>query len=178
MSGPSNVVRSAVGVAVLALAMLATPGAARAQGAKINIPPGTLPAKLPNTASVTIGGTFAVSFTNPPLVVTGQQANPCSPGECLTGTATVRANNRWMLQVRLASPGPTAFYVNLLAPTAPYAATRLTTTAWTTVAQGTTATTGQSVTTYYNANKSTTVSKLPTAAEVAAALQYQVIALP
>lgn len=173
--------RGAAGT-TLALLLTLVARTAAAQGVTVYAPP--FPARVSSTNSVTIGGAFA--FTASPLTQNAQSGNLCSPGACYTGTVTARGNRGWQLQVRLAS-APATFYVNYVQTTAPASAqavnsgvqTRLTTSTWLTVATGAGATGGAPVGVQLNANKVPgNTGVVPTAAQVAAVLAWQVVAHP
>jgi hypothetical protein len=171
-----------IGRAVVAALVTLAGRAAAAQPVTVYAPP--FPARVNSTNSVTIGGTFA--FTASPLTQNSQSGNLCSPGACYVGTLTTRGNRGWQLQVRLAS-NPATFYVNYVATTAPASAqavnsgtqTRLNTTSWLTVATGAAATAGSPIGVQLNANKvSGNTGVVPTAAQLAAVLAWQVVAYP
>jgi hypothetical protein len=160
--------------AVLVLGVLSfVPRASSAQAASVTLPPN--PTVIHTTNTVTIGGTFSVNVGS--LIQNGQQANPCNPGACFDGTTVVHANRGWKLQVTLSlTPANfTVFWIekpqNLQRP--------LTAGVYQTIATGTSATPAQTISSMFNANKTTAKGGIvPTAAQLAAVLSYRVIADP
>jgi hypothetical protein len=148
-------------------------GAAAGAQATATIP--VSPAVIHTINSVTVGGTFAV--TPGLLTQNGQQANPCNPGACFDAITTVKANQKWQLQVTL-SQTPANFYVNWI-PLPQNVPIRLSAGTWQTIATGTGSTPSQNLSSEFNANKLTGPGgSVPTAAQLAAVLSYRVIAAP
>jgi hypothetical protein len=148
---------------------------ASAAGAQVTVTIPTSPAVIHTTNSVTIGGTFSVSAGA--VTQNGLQANPCNPGACFDAITTVQANRGWQLQVTLTQT-PANFIVawiekpqNIVHP--------LTAGTYQTIATGTGSTPSQSISSMYNANKTTGKGgAVPTASQLAAVLTYRVIASP
>ena len=158
---------------VSAAAMLVFGAEVHAQAATVTIP--TSPATIHTTNTVTVGGTFSVTAGS--VTQNSQQANPCNPGACFDAITTVKANQKWLLQVTL-NQTPANFYVNWieLPQNTPV---RLTAGVYQTIASGTGSTPSLSISSEYNANKTTGPGGfVPTAAQLAAVLSYRVIAAP
>ena len=167
--------RMLTAVAVLTLTLCvdaATSKTLLAQPVVVNTPPGTLPRTVPTTASVTIGGTFAIVPVAPALVQTTQQGNPCNPGACFTGNITVTANQAWQLQVRVKPTSPSTFYVNWLTPT--NVQVRLNTD-WYTIQSGGTSS-GTLTPLKFNANRTTGRGGVtPTAIDLSSYIEFRVV---
>ena len=139
-----------------------------------------------NTLFTTVGGVFQVTPATPTLVQNSQPGNLCSPGACYVGTLTARGNRGWQLQVKLVSvPGTfTVAYVQTTVPSNVQAVnsgrqTWLTAPTWVTVATSTATSAGTPVSVMFNARKGSGNSGIqPTAAQVAASLEYRVVAFP
>ena len=148
-----------------------------AQQVIVNTPPGAPPRTVPTAATVLVPATFGFTPTSPTLTQTSQQADLCNPGACYSGLLSVRANQRWQLQVRVMPSAPAAFLVNWIT-SAPARQVRLTS-AFTTIASGGTASTDAPVSLQFNANKVTGPGgSVPTAPQLASSLEYRVIAVP
>lgn len=144
------------------------------------------PVSTPHVLSTTVGGVFNVTPLVPTLTQNAQSGNLCSPGACYVGTATTTANIGWQLQVKLAT-NPTGFTAAFVQTTAPASAqavnsgvrTVLNTSTWLTVARGTAPTAGTPIGVMFNANKTNgNQGFVPTGAQLAAVVQYRVIAYP
>jgi hypothetical protein len=156
----------------IALAAGLAPAASRAQ-VSVTLPPS--PAVIHTTSSVTIGGTFSVVAGS--VTQNSLQANPCNPGACFDAVTTVHANRGWQLQVTL-NQTPENFIVAWIEKPAniPHPLTAGT---YQTIATGTGATPSQTLSSMYNANKTTGKGGVvPTAAQVADVLIYRVVATP
>jgi hypothetical protein len=163
-------------VLVLLIAMLDS-AQASAQQVIVNTPPGLPPRTVPTAATVIVPATFGFTPATPALVQTGQQAGLCNPGACFSGVLSVRANQRWQLQARVLPTAPATFLVNWITP-APARQVRLTT-AFTTIANGGTASTGAPTPLLFNAARVTGPGGIvPSAALLSASLEYRVIAVP
>ena len=127
------------------------------------------------SASAVVGGTF--STTAGAVTQNAQQGNPCNPGACFDAITTVRANQRWQLQVTL-NQTPATFYVNWIQK--PQNTTVLLAAGtYVKIATGTGSTPSMAISSEYNANKTTGKGgAIPTAAQLAAVLSYRVIAAP
>lgn len=139
-----------------------------------------------NTLSTTVGGVFSAMPLVPALVQNSQSGNLCSPGACYTGTLTARGNQRWQLQVKLASV-PSTFTVAYVQTTVPSSAqavnsgmrTVLDATTWLTIATGLTPSAGTPIGVMFNARKgSGNTGVQPSAEQLASTLTYRVIAFP
>ena len=155
------------------IAALTLPRLASGQGQVVYLPP--KPAIIHTTNSVMVGGTFAV--TPGSVTQNSLQANPCNPGACFDAITTVKANQKWQLQVTL-NQTPANFYVNWI-QTPQNVQVRLAAGTYVTIATGTGSTPSLNVSNMYNANKTTGPGGIvPTAAQLAAVLSYRVIAAP
>jgi hypothetical protein len=158
----------------LALAFATMAPVAQAQRGTVSFPPN--PAVIHTTASVTISPTFSAAAG--PVTQNSFQANPCNPGACFDAPVTVKANNKWQLQVTL-NQTPANFTVIWVESRSPIVTHPLTAGVYQTVASGTTATPGQAIALMYNANKTSGKGGfVPTADQLAAVLSYRVIATP
>lgn len=134
----------------------------------------------PRSSSVStavIGFLTSATPAVPTLIPKGRAK--CSPGECYSQLVAVKANATWRLQVRLAAT-PVGFSVALSAPASPATVSAaLTTATWVNTPLTGTATKGTTgEVTFYTAKLSGPSGKIPSAAELAAVLQYQVVRTP
>jgi len=165
--------RILLGLALIAVALSALSRRATAQAQTVQLPPN--PAVIHTTNTVTIAGTYSADVGS--LTQNGIQGNPCNPGACYDGSATVHANHGWKLQVTLSST-PANFTVSWIEKpqNLPHP---LTAGVYQTIATSTTATPAQTIGEMFNANKSSGKGgAVPTAAQVAAVLVYRVVANP
>jgi hypothetical protein len=159
-------------LSLAALSAIAS-GELGAQAQSVTLPPN--PAVIRTTNTVTIVGTFSVNVGS--VVQNSLQANPCNPGACFDAATTVHANRGWALQVTL-NQTPDNFIVSWI-ETPQNLPHPLTAGVYQTIATGTGATPAQSLSSMYNANKTTGKGgAVPTAAQLAAVLTYRVIANP
>lgn len=157
----------------LLAALIALPCVAHSQGQVVYLPP--KPAVIHTTNSVVVGATFTVIPGS--VTQNSQQANPCNPGACFDAVTTVKANQKWQLQVTL-SQTPESFYVSWIQKPQNIQV-RLTAGVWQTIGTGTGSTPSLEVSNTYNANKTTGKGGfVPAAAQLAAVLSYRVIAAP
>lgn len=164
--------------AAFAAALLLAPAALRAQG------PGAKVAQ--NVLLTTVPGVFGYALSTPPLTQSSLTGGLCSPGACYSGTVTARGNRGWQLQVKLATaPGTfTVAYVQATVPPGVQAINKgtqtwLNTATWVTVATSTSPAAGSAVGLLFNANRTSgRDGVVPTAAQLAAVLAYQVVAYP
>jgi hypothetical protein len=155
-----------------AAALLIGAGTVHAQRATVTSSSG--PAIIHSTVTASIPGVFAAI----PAAIAVAQDDACAPGACFDATVTVRANDKWLLQVSLATAA-TDFTVTWVESRSPIVAHQLTGGAYQTVASGSAATLGQNVALSFNANTTTGKGGLtPTVAQLAAVLSYRVIAAP
>lgn len=168
---------------VMAVLLLA-PAYTHAQPASTTAPP--FPAKLNSTNNVTIAGAFSFFPSAVTLTQNSQSGNLCSPSACYAGSVTAKGNSGWKLQVRLAS-NPGTFSVNYIQTTVPPTqqavnagtSTPLNTTTWVTIATGSGATSGELINLLFNARKASGKNGIvPTGAQLAAVIAYQVVASP
>jgi hypothetical protein len=159
--------------AALLGALTAFPRLAHSQGQVVYVPP--KPAVVHTTNSVTVPATFTVIPGS--VTQNSQQANPCNPGACYDATTTVKANQKWQLQVTL-NQTPQFFYVNWIQ--APQnVQVRLAAGTYVTIATGSGSTPSLDISNEYNANKTSGPGGfVPTAAQLAAVLSYRVIPAP
>ncbi len=144
------------------------------------------PVQGSNTLSTTVGGVFLVSPPTPTLTQNSQSGNLCSPGACYVGSVTARGNRGWQLEVKLAST-PSNFTVAHVQTTVPASAqavnngtqTWLNTTTWVPIARSTTSTAGSAVSVMFNARRNSGGNgQVPPAGDVAAVVQYRLVAYP
>lgn len=132
---------------------------------------------VPNSATVTIAGTFALVPATPALVQLAQQGALCNPGACYSGTATVRANQAWVAQVRVRPTAPSSFTTAWIAPGATQAV-RLTTT-FMAIASGSAPSTGSPLPLMFSAAKAQgRGGAVPSAAQLAGYLEFRVVGAP
>ncbi len=160
-------------------------GTAAALGCPKNVQ-AQAPVTRTTTVTTTVGGVFAVSPAQPALVQNSQSGALCSPGACYVGTVVASGNRGWQLQVRLATV-PSAFTVTYVATTVPAGiqavnsgvATPLGTSTWLTIARSTTPTSGSAVGLQFNARRTSGKDGIvPTGAQLAAVVAFQVVAWP
>lgn len=154
----------------LTLATLACgAGAASAQA-----PP---PTQATTLASAVVA--FLSSATPGTVTVIQRSRAKCTPGECFSVFVTSKANARWALQVKLGMPA-VGYTVDLTRPATPsVAVSRLATGTWTTtyVTAGPTASNLSEVT-LYGARVTGPSGRVPTAADIASVLQFQLVRVP
>lgn len=137
-------------------------------------------------ATVLVGANFDVSPALPSLVQNSQSGNLCSPGACYVGSVTARGNRGWQLEVKLSST-PNNFTVAHVQTTVPASAqsvnngvqTWLNTTTWVPIARSSTSTAGSAVSVMFNARRNSGGNgQVPPAGDVAAVVQYRLVAYP
>ena len=159
----------AVGGGLLWLSLTADP--ARAQRA------------VSGTPTTQSGATAVVPFlwqTQPGVltVITKSRAK-CTPGECFSQFVGVRANAGWRLQVKLMVP-TSGFTVDLSTSARPSTSVvSLSATSWTPTGISGSSTANQTgEVTFYGKKSSGPSGRVPTATDLGALIQYQVVRVP